>query len=131
MDPRLFLIILLMMSVSVITLAGTVTATDTIADANGVGDANESFTFVHMTDAHIGYYDIKELTDDPRICKLIKAVDPKSMVESVVKFTDTLQDIKTHNPDFILDTGDLVESNNLDFFNAYAEIHLIGNNTHS
>ena len=41
---------------------------------------------------------------------------PKSMVESVVKFTDTLQDIKTHNPDFILDTGDLVESNNLDFF---------------
>ncbi len=44
------------------------------------------------------------------------------MVESVVKFTDTLQDIKTHKPDFILDTGDLVESNNLDFFNAYAEI---------
>nr|QNO57547.1 hypothetical protein PKDJNKLE_00033 [Methanosarcinales archaeon ANME-1 ERB7] len=84
-----------------------------------------------MTDVHIGYYDIKELTDDPSICKLIKVVDPKSMVESVVKFTDTLQDIKTHKPDFILDTGDLVESNNLDFFNAYAEIHLSGNNTHS
>ena len=122
MYPRLFLIIILMMAVSVITLADTVTATDTIANTNGAGDASEPFTFVHMTDVHIGYYEIKELTDDPRIYKLIKAVDPKSMVESVVKFTDTLQDIKTHKPDFILDTGDLVESNNLDFFNAYAEI---------
>lgn len=74
----MFLIIILMMAVSVITLADTVTATDTIADANGVGDASESFTFVHMTDVHIGYYDIKELTDDPRIYKLIKVVDQKA-----------------------------------------------------
>ena len=77
------------------------------SDGDGVGDACEKeFTFVHMTDVHIGYYSF-----------------PSSMVKSIEKFTDTLQDIKRWgNPDFILNTGDMVEYSNPDFFNAYVEI---------
>ena len=69
----------------------------------------QSFTFVHLTDPHIGYG--------------IRGVPtPDYMVKSVEKFTDTLQDVKTHNPDFILNTGDIVEYDLLAFFKAYAEI---------
>ena len=77
------------------------------SDKDGVGDAcEEEFTFVHMTDVHIGYHSF-----------------PSSMVKSIEKFTDTLQDIKRWgNPDFILNTGDMVEYSNPDFFNAYVEI---------
>jgi predicted MPP superfamily phosphohydrolase len=63
------------------------------------------FTFVHMTDVHIGYI-----------------INPSGMDESIEKFTDTLQDIKRHNPDFILSPGDMVEYNNPDFFKAYVEL---------
>jgi predicted MPP superfamily phosphohydrolase len=66
-----------------------------------------SFTFVHLTDPHIGYYPWGDSDD---------------MVESIEKFTDTLQSVKTHNPDFILNTGDIVEYDNPDFFKAYVEI---------
>ena len=77
------------------------------ADKNGVGDECE-FTFVHLTDIHIGYYP-----------------NSAEMEESVKRFTDTLQSIKRHkihNPDFMLVTGDLVEYSNPYFFNAYKEI---------
>ena len=82
----------------------------------------EPFTFIHLTDPHIGYYDITE-EELPLLHEYgVAEVDPETMVESVEKFTDTLQAVKTHNPDFILNTGDLVESNNPDFFHAYAGI---------
>lgn len=58
----------------------------------------QSFTFVHLTDPHIG-------ADD--------------MVESIEKFTDTLQSVKTHNPSFILNTGDIVDYDNPNLFKAY------------
>ena len=72
------------------------------------------FTFVHLTDPHIGY--LPEEYPPPFTGK------PGDMVESIEKFTDTLQDVKIHNPDFIPNTGDIVEYNNSDFFNAYVEI---------
>jgi 3',5'-cyclic AMP phosphodiesterase CpdA len=80
------------------------------SDGDRIGNAcEEDFTFVHMTDVHIGYYPYP----------LGSAND---MVESIEKFTDTLQSVKTHDPDFILSPGDLVEYSNPDFFNAYLEI---------
>ncbi|RCV64295.1 3',5'-cyclic AMP phosphodiesterase CpdA/Serine protease, subtilase family [Methanophagales archaeon] len=79
-------------------------------DGDGIGNAcEEDFTFVHMTDVHIGYYPYPLGSAD-------------DMVESIEKFTDTLQSVKTHDPDFILSPGDLVEYSNPDFFKAYLEI---------
>jgi len=72
----------------------------------GEEEPQTPFTFVHLTDVHIGFLGIY----------------PEDMVEPIEKFTDTLQDVKTHNPDFILNTGDIVEFNYPDFFKAYAEI---------
>jgi hypothetical protein len=66
----------------------------------------ESFTFVHMTDVHIGAHWVP---DD----------EYRSMPESIIKFTDTLQAIKTESPEFILSPGDLVEWNKPEYFKAY------------
>ncbi|MBN1454682.1 MAG: metallophosphoesterase [Methanomicrobia archaeon] len=78
----------------------------------------ESFTFVHLTDPHIGYYPgiIAEVLPD------VDKDDPEDMVVGIEHFTDTLQSVKTQNPDFILDTGDIVEYANYDFFLAYKGI---------
>jgi 3',5'-cyclic AMP phosphodiesterase CpdA len=69
----------------------------------------EPFTFVHMTDVHIGDHWV--LDDECR-----------STPESIEKFTDTLQAIKTEDPEFILSPGDLVEWNKPDYFKAYMNI---------
>ncbi|MEA1864935.1 MAG: metallophosphoesterase [Euryarchaeota archaeon] len=66
----------------------------------------EPFTFVHITDVHVGY-------------TLLDISKTEAFVRSIEKFTDTLQAIKTHNPEFILSPGDLVEYSEEDFFNAY------------
>jgi len=69
----------------------------------------ESFTFVHITDVHIGYWPF----DDAYYNEFLLSIE---------KFTDTLQATKTHNPEFILSPGDLVEYSEEDFFNAYMGI---------
>jgi len=69
----------------------------------------EPFTFVHITDVHIGY-------------TLFDSYKTEAFVRSIEKFADTLQAIKTHNPEFILSPGDLVEYSKEDFFNAYMGI---------
>jgi hypothetical protein len=79
------------------------------SDGDGVGDAcDEQFTFVHMTDVHIGD------CQDP--------CEKRDMVESIEKLTDTLQSIKTKNPEFILSSGDMVEWNIAEYFKAYMGI---------
>jgi parallel beta-helix repeat protein len=70
-------------------------------------NSEPTFTFVHLTDVHIGFY---------------PATDPDEMVIAIERFTDALQDMKRYNPEFILNTGDLVEYRNSDFFKAYAEL---------
>lgn len=70
------------------------------------GTAFEPFTFVHITDVHIGY-------------TLLDSSKTEAFVRSSERFADTLQAIKTHNPEFILSPGDLVEYSEEDFFNAY------------
>jgi len=77
------------------------------SDEDGVGDACEDFTFVHMTDVHIGYH--YHFLDG----------EYRTMPESIERFTDTLQAIKTENPEFILSPGDLVEWNKPEYFKAY------------
>lgn len=69
----------------------------------------EPFTFVHVTDVHIGYW----LSNDIYYSEFLLSIE---------RFTDTLQAIKTHNPEFILSPGDLVEYSKEDFFNAYMGI---------
>ncbi len=69
----------------------------------------EPFTFVHITDVHIGYWPF----DDTYYSEFLLSIE---------RFTDTLQATKTHNPEFILSPGDLVEYNKEDFFNAYMGI---------
>ncbi|MCK5040039.1 MAG: metallophosphoesterase, partial [Candidatus Aenigmarchaeota archaeon] len=69
----------------------------------------EPFVFVHMTDVHIGY----EPTD------LSSKAKTNAFVQSIERFADTLQAIKSENPEFILSPGDMVEWSNEDFFNAY------------
>jgi PKD repeat protein len=54
------------------------------------------FTFVQLTDVHIGY-----------------------TVESMMKFAIALEEVNEMNPDFILVTGDLVEWNESTFFMAF------------
>jgi len=66
----------------------------------------EPFTFVHITDVHVGY-------------TLLDSSKTEAFVRSIERFADTLQAIKTHNPEFILSPGDLVEYSEEDFFNAY------------
>ncbi len=65
----------------------------------------EPFTFVHITDVHLGYWP----SDN----------SGEKFPLSIEKFTDTLQSVKLHNPEFILSPGDLVEYSNNDFFDAY------------
>jgi DNA repair exonuclease SbcCD nuclease subunit len=60
-----------------------------------------------MTDVHLGFSPLD--IENKQL----------SFVHSIEKFTDTLQAIKTHNPEFILSPGDLVEHSNEDFFSAY------------
>ncbi len=74
---------------------------------------SDNFTFVHLTDVHIGYF--------PRI---VPADNNKAiyMNYSVINFTDTLQAVKRINPEFILITGDLVEYDNKDFFIAFKNL---------
>ncbi|RZN32077.1 MAG: hypothetical protein EF813_11995, partial [Methanosarcinales archaeon] len=69
----------------------------------------ELFTFVHITDVHIGYWP----SNDTYYSEFLLSIE---------KFTDTLQATKTHNPEFILSPGDLVEYSKEDFFNAYMGI---------
>ena len=70
------------------------------------------FVFVHMTDVHIGYEPTEIRGEDKT----------NAFVQSVEKFADTLQAIKSENPEFILSPGDLVEYSKDDFFNAYMGI---------
>ena len=72
----------------------------------------EPFTFVHITDVHLGFTFLDIEIDDRT----------ETFTESIEKFTDTLQAAKTHNPEFILSPGDLVEYSNNDFFDAYMGI---------
>jgi hypothetical protein len=72
----------------------------------------EPFTFVHITDVHLGFTFLDIEMDDRT----------ETFTESIEKFTDTLQAVKTHNPEFILSPGDLVEYSNNDFFDAYMGI---------
>jgi len=72
----------------------------------------EPFTFVHITDVHLGFTFLDIEIDDRT----------ETFTESIEKFTDTLQAVKTHNPEFILSPGDLVEYSNNDFFDAYMGI---------
>ncbi|MGB8216492.1 MAG: LamG-like jellyroll fold domain-containing protein [Candidatus Methanoperedens sp.] len=65
----------------------------------------EDFTFAHITDIHLGYY-----------------YNYFDMKKSVSRFTDTLQDIKGKNPDFIVATGDLVEDRTPEFFMAFKNL---------
>ncbi|MDL1976299.1 MAG: metallophosphoesterase [Deltaproteobacteria bacterium] len=67
------------------------------------------FTFVHITDSHIGI-DPKELLDPV-----------SSYNESVLFFTDTLDRIRKLNPMpiFILLTGDIAEYDDENFYNSY------------
>jgi parallel beta-helix repeat protein len=58
-----------------------------------------NFTFAHITDAHI---------------------DAES--ESVSKFSDTLQEVNSKKPAFILDTGDCVEYDNEGLFRTYMRV---------
>jgi predicted MPP superfamily phosphohydrolase len=78
----------------------------TIYTPTVTGTAFEPFTFVHITDVHIGY-------------TLLDSYKTEAFVRSIERFADTLQAIKTHNPEFILSPGDLVEYSEEDFFNAY------------
>ncbi len=73
----------------------------------GAGAPNvvENFTFAHITDVHIGYY-----------------LDSSGMNESVSRFTDTLQAVKSAKPDRLLITGDLVENDDKDFFIAFKNL---------
>jgi hypothetical protein len=63
----------------------------------------ELFTFVQITDVHIG------------------GVNANEVEESITKFTDTLETIRTLNPKpaFMLITGDDVEWNDASFFGAF------------
>lgn len=67
----------------------------------------KDFTFVHLTDVHIGY-----------------KFHPwnSEMRDSVEHFTDTLQMVKNINPSFVLITGDLVENDKKDFFIAFKNL---------
>ncbi|MCK5398329.1 MAG: metallophosphoesterase, partial [Thermoplasmata archaeon] len=65
----------------------------------------DGFTFAHLTDVHIGYNS-----------------NSNGMKESVEQFSDTLQSVKKHDPDFMLVTGDLVEYNSPAYFQAYTGI---------
>ncbi|MCX9011075.1 MAG: DUF2341 domain-containing protein, partial [Candidatus Methanoperedens sp.] len=67
----------------------------------------ENFTFVHLTDVHIGYYPWE---------------NSKNITYAIGNFTDTLQTLKKVKPDFILITGDLVEYDNKDFFIAFKNL---------
>jgi parallel beta-helix repeat protein len=69
------------------------------------------FTFVQLTDVHIGY-DQKSLDHEG------------DMRQSVERFADALEAINNLNPKpvFILNTGDLVEWNNSNFFMAFTGI---------
>jgi|GEM_PF-609752 len=75
--------------------------------------APQNFTFVHLTDVHIGYFPKAMPTENN---------NATYMNYSVNNFTDTLQTIKRVNPDFILITGDLVEYDKKDFFMAFKNL---------
>jgi hypothetical protein len=64
---------------------------------------SEPFTFVHLTDVHIG------------------GINAGEVEESITKFKDTLETIRTLNPKpaFMLITGDDVEWNDASFFGAF------------
>ncbi len=75
--------------------------------------APQNFTFVHLTDVHIGYF--------PKVVP-VENNNATYMNYSVNNFTDTLQAIKRVNPDFVLITGDLVEYDKKDFFIAFKNL---------
>ena len=99
------LIVVLALICAVPALAADNPANNTLAKEPVNGES--SFTFVHLTDPHIGYFYV---------------TDPHDMVKGIERFTGALQDIKSYSPDFILNTGDLVEYDSPDFFNAYTEL---------
>lgn len=77
--------------------------------AEATTNASQDFNFAHITDVHLGYF-------------RSPLGYPEDMKSSLLNFTDIQQAVKRDNPGLILITGDLVETDNRDFFIAFKNL---------